>query len=129
MAEGDTLVNALLGALVNVFAGSFVPFGPLVGGAVAGYLEGGTRDDGLKVGAIAGVIALLPIFLVVALFGTIVYGLLLGVDAGTGIPIAAGGLGIVMFVVFLLGAVYLIGLSALGGYLGNYLKHDTDVEI
>jgi hypothetical protein len=129
MAEGDTLVNALLGALVNVFAGSFVPFGPLVGGAVAGYLEGGTRDDGLKVGAIAGVIALLPIFLVVALFGTLVYGLLLGVDAGAGIPFAVGGLGIVIFVVFLFGAVYLIGLSALGGYLGNYLKHDTDVEI
>ena len=31
--------------------------------------------------------------------------------------------------VFLFGLVYTIGLSALGGFLGNSLKQDTDVEV
>ena len=133
MAEGDTLVNAVIGALVNVVAGSFLPFGPVIGGAAAGYLQGGSREDGLKVGAIAGVIALIPIFLFLTLFGGLFFAIVAGGTMGGGMPggfpMAAGGIGFVVVLFFIFGAVYVVGLSALGGYLGNYVKYDTDVDI
>ncbi|MEF8775900.1 MAG: DUF5518 domain-containing protein [Haloarculaceae archaeon] len=133
MAEGDTLVNAVIGAVVNVVAGAFLPFGPLFGGAAAGYLEGGSREAGLKVGAIAGVIALVPLFLFLTLFGGLVFAILAGGSMGGGLPMgfpmAAGGFGFVVIVLLLFGAVYIVGLSAVGGYLGNYVKYDTDVDI
>lgn len=43
MAEGDTLENALIGAVVNAIAGSVLLFSPVVGAAVAGDLQGGSR--------------------------------------------------------------------------------------
>lgn len=129
MAEGDTFVNALIGAVVNAIAGALIPFGPVVGGAVAGYLQGGSREDGLKVGALAGAIALVPMFLLLLLFGGLIFAILAGTGAGAGIPFVAGGFGIIAFFVFIFGAVYVIGLSAVGGLLGNYVKYDTDVDI
>ena len=133
MAEGDTLVNAVIGALVNVVAGSFLPFGPVIGGAAAGYLQGGSREDGLKVGAIAGVIALFPIFLFLTIFGGLFFAIVAGGTMGGGMPggfpFAAGGIGFVVVLFLLFGAVYVVGLSAVGGYLGNYVKYDTDVDI
>ena len=133
MAEGDTLVNAVIGAIVNVVAGSFLPFGPVIGGAAAGYLQGGSREDGLKVGAIAGVIALIPMFLFLTLFGGLFFAIVAGGTMGGGMPMGfptvAGGFGFVVVLFFLFGAVYVVGLSAVGGYLGNYVKYDTDVDI
>lgn len=35
----------------------FIPFSTVLGGGVAGYLEGGTYDDGAKAGAIAGLVS------------------------------------------------------------------------
>jgi len=50
---------------------------------VAGYLQGGTRSDGLRVGLISGLIAVVP----GALLGMLVFGifgsLLLGMGPGT----------------------------------------------
>ena len=133
MAEGDTLVNAVIGAIVNVVAGSVLPFGPVIGGAAAGYLQGGSREDGLKVGAIAGVIALIPIFLFLTIFGGLFFAIVAGGTMGGGMPggfpFAAGGIGFVVVLFLLFGAVYVVGLSAVGGYLGNYVKYDTDVDI
>lgn len=122
MAEGDTFLNALLGAVVSVVL-SFVPASPLLGGMLAGYLEGGSREDGLRVGAISGVVALVPL----------VGFLLLVVGAGTlflvgGMPARAGAVGaIFLLVAGLLAALYSVGLSALGGWLGNYVLTDTDL--
>ena len=122
MAEGDTFLNALLGAVVSVVL-SFVPASPLLGGMLAGYLEGGSREDGLRVGAISGVVALIPL----------VGFLLLVVGAGAlflvgGMPARAGAVGaIFLLVAGLLAALYSVGLSALGGWLGNYVLTDTDL--
>lgn len=122
MAEGDTLVNALLGAVVSVVL-TFLPFSPLLGGLLAGYLQGGNRSDGLRVGAISGIIALVPLLGFVFLLGGLWGFFLLG-----GMPVRASAVGIVaiLFVLALV-AVYTVGLSALGGYLGNYVKTDTEV--
>jgi hypothetical protein len=131
MAEGDTLLNAVIGGGITILTASFVPFAPFLGGAIAGYLEGGERSDGLRIGGYAGMVALLPV-LVLSVF---VSGFLGGVGLGaflSGIPGggAAGVLAIVFFViVFVLGLVYFVGLSAAGGWVGNYVKYETDVDI
>ena len=47
--------------------------------------------------------------------------------AGTD-ALAVGGIGILVLIAALVFAVvYTIGLSALGGWLGNYIKQDTDI--
>jgi hypothetical protein len=45
---------------------------------------------------------------------------------GLGIP--GAGFVILLFV-FLFAVVYIVGLSAVGGWLGNYVRYDTDVDI
>lgn len=125
MAEGDTLINALIGAAINVFGGPIIPFATVLGGAVAGYLEDGSRRDGLTVGALAGVISLVPLVLV----GLVVGNLLFLVSVGPAdAPYVVGGLGVLVVVLMLFFAVvYTVVFSALGGWLGNYVKYDTDL--
>lgn len=126
MGDGDTLVNALVGAVVSVVAGGTIPFGPLFGGAVAGYLQGGDRSDGTRIGLIAGLVALVPTLLIGAavfwLFGLFT----VGVGSG-GVGFGLFGLAVVLFA-FVTSAVYVVGLSVAGGWLGNYVRYDTDVD-
>lgn len=63
-SESNTLINGLIGAVVTVIL-SFTVVSPIVGGAVAGYLE---KTDGVRVGAISGGIAVLPLLLFGVLF-------------------------------------------------------------
>lgn len=109
--ESKTLVNAFIGAVVTIVL-SFLPFSPLIGGAVAGYLE---ERDGIRVGALSGAIAALPLlgiaFLVIVGFG--LFGAFL--DFGIGILVI-----VFSFFVLSIIVVYTVGLSALGGYVGVY---------
>jgi hypothetical protein len=126
MAEGDTLTNAVVGALVSAVVGWFLPLGPLFGGIAAGYMQGGDRSEGAKVGAISGALGLIPALLVGALVVTVVGALFLGV--GVGEFLAASFVTGFFVVVFVLGlAVYFVGLGAIGGYVGNYVRYDTDL--
>jgi hypothetical protein len=123
MSDDDTWTNALLGAVVTVLT-TFTGFAPLIGGAVAGYLN---RHDGVKVGALSGVIASIPILLIAVFFGSIfafmpVMGGMMGAGPGAGF---AGAMGITVIVFGLTFAlVYSVGLGALGGYLGEYLYRE-----
>jgi uncharacterized membrane protein (GlpM family) len=124
MGEGDTLINALLGAVATAILSGFVPLAPVLGGVIAGYLEGGNRDDGLRVGAISGVIPLL-LAIPIAAIGLFVFGgAFLGIQAPASVSLFAIALIVVGFV---FGLLYFIGLSAVGGWLGNYVKHDTNI--
>ena len=122
MAEGDTLANAVIGGIASILL-AFVPFSPVLGGIVAGYLQGGDRGAGLRVGAYAGVVAAIPLVLFL-LFGSLLAGVVLAGDALLGVG-AVFGFG--FFVLIVIGGLYTVALGAVGGWLGNYVKYDTDL--
>ena len=122
MAEGDTLTNAVVGGIASILL-AFVPFSPVLGGVVAGYLQGGDRGTGLRVGAYAGVVAAIPLVLFL-LFGSLLAGVVLAGDALLGVG-AVFGFG--FFVLIVVGGLYTVALGAVGGWLGNYVKYDTDL--
>ncbi len=117
MGTERTVINAIIGAVIGVVL-SFIPFSTVVGGAVAGFLEGPDPREGAIVGALAGVITFLPIAsIVVIALGVLGFGL--GVAAAP-----AGGVAALIIVVLALSFLvflYTVGLSLLGGYLGAYL--------
>ena len=119
MVERTELRNAAIGAVVTVVL-SFTGFSSLFGGGVAGYLQGESPKRGARVGAISGGIAVLPIVLVLVI-GFVLY---LGQPAALGVP---GGveLAMILFVMFPLLFAWVIGLSAVGGYLGGYVRTDS----
>lgn len=125
MSPSDTFTNALIGAVVTVVLSPFVPFAPILGGLIAGYLLGGDRDDGLWAGTLSGAIALIPLFLVAFLVANV---FLFFVSGAMGAGRMAGGFGLVALVFFVFAtAAYTVGLSAVGGWLGNYVRYDTDI--
>lgn len=116
MGDGDTLLNAVLGAVVTVVF-SFTGFSPLLGGAVAGYLQRGDRAEGARVGAISGAVATVPfLLLVVFAFGAF------GLFAGGGFP---GGL-LLLPVFLVLVVAWDVALGAAGGYLGVYVLEEFE---
>ncbi|NKE34276.1 DUF5518 domain-containing protein [Natronococcus sp. JC468] len=108
----STALNAVIGGVVGVVL-SFVPLSPVLGGAVAGYLEGGDTDGGLRVGALAGLVALVPVLFVG-------FALLFVLGFGPTSP----ALGLVGLFGLLFAAVYTVGLSALGGTIGVYVESE-----
>ncbi|AUX09740.1 hypothetical protein AArcSl_2115 [Halalkaliarchaeum desulfuricum] len=110
--DGDTLINALIGAVVTIVT-SFVPFSPILGGGVAAWLEKGDRTEGAKVGAVSG--ALISLLLLPLLF----FGIVLA-------PLDFGFTFVIMLFVVMFGAAYLIGFGALGGYLGAYIREEHE---
>ncbi|MGB9987443.1 DUF5518 domain-containing protein [Salarchaeum japonicum] len=114
MAKENTLINALIGAAVTVIL-SFTGVSPLLGGAAAGYLQANGPQDGARVGAISGVIASLPIILVLALFSA----------ALPFAPIEFAALGVVAVIFVVVFAVgFTAAMSAVGGYLGGYIEEE-----
>ncbi len=118
MGQGDTVINAIIGAVVTVIF-SFTGFSPLIGGAVAGYLQARSRRSGAKVGAISGAIAFVPFVFIFFL----VFGVIFGMLGGMGLP---GGpeLLVIFFLVIPFVVLWNVGLGALGGYLGTYLHEE-----
>ncbi len=121
MGQGDTLLNALIGAVVSVIL-AFLPFSTVLGGGVAGYLQKGSRNEGLRVGAISGAIALIPIFLIGSVFGGFFFLSMLGLG-----PRGLLGFGFLFLVVLVILVVYTVALAAVGGYLGAYIANETDL--
>lgn len=112
-----TALNGIIGGVVGVVL-FFIPFSTVLGGGVAGYLDGGDLVAGAKVGAIAGLVALLPFLLVVGVIGVVGPLAMIG---HSGVPAA---LWLVLFFVLMLATVYVVGLSIVGGMIGAYLKRE-----
>jgi len=125
MGDGDTLVNAVIGAVATALLSGFVPLAPLLGGGIAGYLEGGEREDGVRVGFLSGVIGLAVSLVLFAVVFVFLAAFLAFVPEALGLFGAAGLLVLVLGTVMT--AAYFLGLSALGGWLGNYVKYDTTI--
>lgn len=100
--------NALLGAVVTVVA-SFVPFSPVLGGAVAGYLQYDDPWAGFYAGVLVGLFVAVPL---VVVLGAISIGLF-----AAGLVL----LGVTMVLGLLFTVVFELALSAVGGYAGGYL--------
>ncbi|MDY6818214.1 MAG: DUF5518 domain-containing protein [Halobacteriales archaeon] len=115
----NTWLNALIGAGVAVVF-AFLPFSTVLGGAVAGYLQGGDLRAGATVGGLAGLMALVPI----ALVGMLIVGLLM-IPAGLHGPPLVFGVFVVIGL-FVLGT-YTVGLGSLGGVTGAYINRDVDL--
>lgn len=113
----NTLLNALIGGVLGIVV-SFVPFSTVLGGGVAGYLEGGDSRSGARVGALAGLVAFVPLVLVIGVLFVFI-----PVTGGPNAEIPAG-FWLVVVLVLLLTAVYSVGLSAFGGVLGVYVKNE-----
>ena len=107
----NTVLNAVIGAVVTIVL-SVTMFSPILGGAAAGYLE---KRDGLRVGAISGAIASLPILL---------FGVLAMVFFGLFALQASVFFLVLLLVGFPFVLLYVVGLSALGGILGVYLVEE-----
>jgi len=114
----DSTLHALIGAVVTVVF-SFVPFSPVLGGGVAAYLNDADTSDGVRVGALSGLIATIPLLLL-GLLAFAIFGLFaVSGPGGGGMGVGLGGL-FVLLLVGVVAAAYTVGLSALGGYLGAY---------
>ena len=113
--EPNTLLNALIGALVTVITAPLLPVAAIFGGAAAGYLQRGDLAEGAKVGAISGALAAIPAFLLAWLLVGV---LLIGFD-----PIFALTT-VFAAIVFVAVVGYLVGAGALGGALGAYLRRE-----
>lgn len=112
MSDRSFALNALIGGIVSVLTG-FVPFSPILGGALAGYLNEG---EGLKVGALSGVFAALPAAIILTLIGSIF------TIAPAGESLALGlGFGLLFVVILVVASLYTVALGAIGGYVGVYL--------
>lgn len=106
-------LNALVGAAVTIVLAPFVPFSPLVGGAASGYLS---PEDGLTVGVLSGLIALVPLLLLFGFIG------LAGLGIGIVAPVIAGLTLAALLIVFVFLMGYTVVLSAIGGLIGAYLE-------
>ena len=113
--EPNTLMNAIIGAVVTVVTAPLLPLAAIVGGGVAGYLQRADMRAGAKVGAIAGALAAIPAFL----FAWFVFAVLLfgGADVFAFTLIFS----VVLFVVV---TGYLVGAGAAGGALGAYVRRE-----
>ena len=123
MSDRSRALNALIGAAVTVVL-TFIPFSSLLGGGVAGYLEGGEVGDGVRVGALSGLFATVPVLLFMFFIGSLLSLGMMG--TGGARMLLAGGLFLLVGVLFAL--IYVVGLSAIGGAVGAAIKDDPDLD-
>lgn len=113
-SSGNTVANAGVGALATLVL-VFLPFAPVVGGAIAGGLERGSVRDGTTAGAVTGLVLVVPLFLLAATLAPFALFAPAGVATipGNATAFVVGG--------FLAVVVYAVGGASAGGAAGAYL--------
>ncbi|WP_439026518.1 DUF5518 domain-containing protein [Haloarchaeobius sp. DT45] len=118
--ENGFWINAVIGGVAAIVL-SFVPFSPVLGGLVSGYLEKDTRRNGsLKIGAAAGLISLIPMAFLGFFFIGIGFLGAIGGDGGASLIILL----FVFAIIAVISAIYTVGLGAAGGFLAHVLWED-----
>ncbi|WP_136690005.1 DUF5518 domain-containing protein [Halorhabdus amylolytica] len=108
--------SAVLGAVATAVL-SFVPFSPVLGGGLAGYLEQTESGRSISVGGVAGFLSMVPALVILAFVSAGLYnGFATIGESGLGIVV-----GTVMVLTVLFVAAYGAGLGALGGFAGGRL--------
>ena len=123
-----TVRSGVVGAVVGSGIG-FIPLvllvAPLIGGGVAGYLQGGDYEEGVKVGLLSGVISSIPFLLFFSLVASFLFaGSLFAGGFG-----AAGGILFFILIGLVFSLVWTVGLGGLGGYLGVYIAKETEFSM
>lgn len=118
----EALVDAGAGAAVTL-ALSFLPFSTVAGGAAAAYRDGGGYARSVAVGALAGVVAGVPLLVL------FVPALWIAGRLGFGLPPSSPAYDLFLTIVFALFAVYTVGLSAVGGAAGTWVRRHTSVNL
>jgi len=119
-----TWTDAIAGGVVTAVASVLLPFAPMLGGFVGGYLHRNERTSATRVGALSGLLSVLPVA-VALVFVTV------GVVVGT---LQVDAVGVALLVVgavlvsLLFAALFLGGFGALGGYIGGRLADRDDSE-
>ncbi|MFP9061826.1 DUF5518 domain-containing protein [Natrialbaceae archaeon A-chndr2] len=116
----STAIHALIGALVGAII-SFIPFSTVIGGALAGFLEGPDNTEGFLAGLLAGIFLFIPALgSLLFVFGFLGFGFGLG-----GLPFEGLALSFVIlsFIGFVVG-LYTIGAAAVGGFIGAWAARE-----
>lgn len=122
MNRDSALVAVAVGATITV-ALSFVPFSSVLGGVAAASRREGGYGWGLGVGTAAGVAAALPLgILFAAAFALVAF-------LGLGVPPSAPAYDLYLAIVALLFLLYTVGLSALGGVVGVWIRENTTWDL
>lgn len=126
-SEGpDTVTNAIVGAVVAAVT-SFVPFSPVLGGAVAAYLQDGDGGEGTTVGGLSGLVGAAPVVVIAVVLVVVFAVAAVQVELGGAVAVVVAA---VALVVVAFSVLYATVLGALGGYLGVELaeRHDRRGE-
>lgn len=126
--EGEEISSygsfAVLGGVATALL-SFIPFSPVVGGAIAGFLERYESTRTVSVGTLAGFLPVVPILV---LLGFVFAGLIDGMQT-----VGQEGMALFLVAVLLLSGLIVAlvgaGLGAIGGYLGGWIAESrSDFE-
>lgn len=122
MNRNGVLFDVGVGALVTV-ALSFIPFSSVLGGVTAASRRDGGYLEGLGIGTAAGVAAMVPL---AALFvpAVAITGFL-----GFGISPASPAYDLFLALIALFYVLYTVGLSALGGLVGVWIRSNTTWDL
>ncbi|QZP36394.1 DUF5518 domain-containing protein [Halobaculum magnesiiphilum] len=121
MSSSDmtALKHAAIGAAVSLVT-FFLPFSPVIGGGVAGYLHGPDRTEGAKVGGLSGLLAAVPGAVIATLIASVF--VIVGPGQRSGLLVAFA----LFLVLLLVGALYGGALGAVGGLVGALLNEEFD---
>lgn len=108
--KGNIVVGAIVSFVFAAYAG-----GPLIGGAVAGYLEGSDLRWGIRVGAMAGIVAL------AVSTGLTAVNLVLGIGSFGVREFLAEGI----YYPMLTGLLPFVVLPLVGGGVGAYIRREA----
>lgn len=122
MNRDGLLFDSGVGALVTIGL-SVIPFSSLFGGAVAANGTDGGYRRGFAAGVVAGVFAMVPLL---ALF---VPALAIAGWLGFGIPPSSPAYDLFLGLVFLFFLLYTVGLSAVGGVVGVWIRERTTWDL